>query len=100
MGVGRREAFGVRQLAAALFLCATNVPGTGSAGSRKQRVCPHICIRGVPPQTSATADRNKGQYGGHAAIGAQNPNNEPGTFSVGEAQITSLALYLQNDLAV
>ncbi|NLH73649.1 MAG: hypothetical protein GX456_11400 [Verrucomicrobia bacterium] len=26
MGVGRREAFGVRQLAAALFLCANNVP--------------------------------------------------------------------------
>ncbi|NLH74765.1 MAG: hypothetical protein GX456_17080 [Verrucomicrobia bacterium] len=25
MGVGRREAFGVRQLAAALFLCASNV---------------------------------------------------------------------------
>ncbi|HOK76312.1 MAG TPA: hypothetical protein PLW35_01150 [Verrucomicrobiota bacterium] len=25
MGVGRREAFGVRQLAAALFLCANNV---------------------------------------------------------------------------
>ncbi|NLH72862.1 MAG: hypothetical protein GX456_07390 [Verrucomicrobia bacterium] len=26
MGVGRREAFGVRQLAAALFLCPNNVP--------------------------------------------------------------------------
>ncbi|NLH75189.1 MAG: hypothetical protein GX456_19260 [Verrucomicrobia bacterium] len=29
--VGRREALGVRQLAAALFLCAKNVPGTISA---------------------------------------------------------------------
>ena len=27
------------------------------------------------PQTSATADWNKGQFEGHAAIGAQNPNN-------------------------
>ncbi|NLH73179.1 MAG: hypothetical protein GX456_09020 [Verrucomicrobia bacterium] len=31
LGVGMREAFGVRQLAAALFLCANNVPGTISA---------------------------------------------------------------------
>ena len=31
VGVGRREAFGVRQLAAALFVCASNVPGTISA---------------------------------------------------------------------
>ncbi|HOK76526.1 MAG TPA: hypothetical protein PLW35_02260 [Verrucomicrobiota bacterium] len=31
MGVGRREALGVRQLAAALLPGATNVPGTGSA---------------------------------------------------------------------
>ncbi|NLH74052.1 MAG: hypothetical protein GX456_13430 [Verrucomicrobia bacterium] len=30
-GVERREAFGVRQLAAALSLCANNVPGTISA---------------------------------------------------------------------
>ncbi|NLH74073.1 MAG: hypothetical protein GX456_13535 [Verrucomicrobia bacterium] len=28
MRVGRRKAFGVRQLAAAFFLCANNVPGT------------------------------------------------------------------------
>ncbi|NLH72570.1 MAG: hypothetical protein GX456_05910 [Verrucomicrobia bacterium] len=28
VGVGRREAFGVRQLAAALFLCINNVPVT------------------------------------------------------------------------
>ena len=28
---GRREALGVRQLAAALFLCTNNVPGTRSA---------------------------------------------------------------------
>ncbi|NLH74069.1 MAG: hypothetical protein GX456_13515 [Verrucomicrobia bacterium] len=28
MGVGRREALGVRQLAAVFFLCANNVPGT------------------------------------------------------------------------
>ncbi len=26
VGVGKREAFGVRQLAAALFLCPNNVP--------------------------------------------------------------------------
>ncbi|NLH75283.1 MAG: hypothetical protein GX456_19735 [Verrucomicrobia bacterium] len=31
VGVGRPEALGVRQLAAALLLCATNVPGTRSA---------------------------------------------------------------------
>ena len=31
VGVGRREALGVRQLAAALFLCANNVSGTTSA---------------------------------------------------------------------
>ncbi|HOK78651.1 MAG TPA: hypothetical protein PLW35_13140 [Verrucomicrobiota bacterium] len=31
VGVGRREALGVRQLAAALSLCANNVPGTISA---------------------------------------------------------------------
>ncbi|NLH72222.1 MAG: hypothetical protein GX456_04140 [Verrucomicrobia bacterium] len=31
VGVGRREAFGVRQLAAALFLCTNNVPRTRSA---------------------------------------------------------------------
>jgi len=31
VGVGGREALGVRQLAAALFSCANNVPGTGSA---------------------------------------------------------------------
>jgi len=31
VGVGRRQALGVRQLAAALFLCTNNVPGTRSA---------------------------------------------------------------------
>ncbi|HOK77080.1 MAG TPA: hypothetical protein PLW35_05085 [Verrucomicrobiota bacterium] len=31
VGVGRREALGVRQLAAALSLCANNVPGTRPA---------------------------------------------------------------------
>ncbi|NLH72752.1 MAG: hypothetical protein GX456_06840, partial [Verrucomicrobia bacterium] len=35
----------------------------------------------VPPQTSAAADWNKGQLAGHAAIRAQNPNNEPVTLS-------------------
>ncbi len=35
VGVGRREAFGVRQLAAALVLC------------RKQRVCPHMAPFGL-----------------------------------------------------
>ncbi len=41
----------------------------------KQRVCPHIGIRGLPPQTSATADRNKGQFVGRIAIRNQNLNN-------------------------
>ncbi|NLH71782.1 MAG: hypothetical protein GX456_01855 [Verrucomicrobia bacterium] len=31
VGVGRREALGVRQLTAALFLCPNNVLGTRSA---------------------------------------------------------------------
>ncbi|NLH73481.1 MAG: hypothetical protein GX456_10555 [Verrucomicrobia bacterium] len=31
VGVGKREAFGVRQLAAALFSCPSSVPGTRSA---------------------------------------------------------------------
>ncbi|NLH71930.1 MAG: hypothetical protein GX456_02620 [Verrucomicrobia bacterium] len=81
MGVGRREAFGVRQLAAALFLCANNVLGTISALRRRQRVCPHIGIRMVPPHTSATADSNKGQFAGHAALRGQDPNYEPVTLS-------------------
>ncbi|NLH74129.1 MAG: hypothetical protein GX456_13815 [Verrucomicrobia bacterium] len=42
LGVGRREAFGVRQLAAALFLCTNNLPGTRSALRTKQRACPRI----------------------------------------------------------
>ncbi|NLH72685.1 MAG: hypothetical protein GX456_06500 [Verrucomicrobia bacterium] len=157
VGVCRREAFGVRQLAAALFLCPNNVsvpishfphqpddrscdafrsrkpghrtytgwvrrriaallptrwrkhrrsgarpssaesirrpdltpvsiipirrPDLERLGMRKQRVCPHIGIRGVPLQTSATADWNKGQFESHAAIRGQNPNNEPVTLS-------------------
>ncbi|HOK77656.1 MAG TPA: hypothetical protein PLW35_08040 [Verrucomicrobiota bacterium] len=66
VGVGRREAFGVRQLAAALFLCPNNVP---------------VPIRGVPPQTSAAADWSKGQFAGHAELRGQNPNCEPVTLS-------------------
>ncbi|NLH72399.1 MAG: hypothetical protein GX456_05035 [Verrucomicrobia bacterium] len=46
VGAGGREAFGVRQLAAAFFSCPNNVPGTISARRRKQRVCPHIGARG------------------------------------------------------
>ncbi|NLH72823.1 MAG: hypothetical protein GX456_07195, partial [Verrucomicrobia bacterium] len=42
MGVGRREALGVRQLAAALSSCSNNVPVPISAWHRKQRVCPHM----------------------------------------------------------
>ncbi|NLH73713.1 MAG: hypothetical protein GX456_11725 [Verrucomicrobia bacterium] len=42
VGVGRREAFGVRQLAAAFFLRTNNLPRTRSAWCTKQRVCPHI----------------------------------------------------------
>ncbi|MDH7502293.1 MAG: protein kinase [Verrucomicrobiota bacterium] len=47
---------------------------------REQRVCPHVGIRGVPPQTSATADWNKGQFAGHATISGQNSNYEPVTL--------------------
>ncbi|NLH74800.1 MAG: hypothetical protein GX456_17260 [Verrucomicrobia bacterium] len=81
MGVGRREALGVRQLAAALFLCPNNVSVPISAWRRKQCVCTHVGIREVPPQTSATADRNKGQFAGHAAIRGPHPNSEPVTLS-------------------
>jgi len=35
LGVGRREAFGVRQLAAALFLCPNNEPVTLSSSLPK-----------------------------------------------------------------
>ncbi|NLH74302.1 MAG: hypothetical protein GX456_14710 [Verrucomicrobia bacterium] len=80
VGVGKREALGVRQLAAALFLCANNVPRTRSAWYHKQCVCPHICIRGVATQTSVTADCYKGQSARHAAIRRQDPNNEPVTL--------------------
>ena len=80
LGVGGREALGVRQLAAAFFSCPNNVPGTISAWRRKQRVCPHVSIRGVPPQTSATAVWNKEQSEGHAVIRGQNSNTEPVTL--------------------
>ncbi|NLH72114.1 MAG: hypothetical protein GX456_03555 [Verrucomicrobia bacterium] len=50
-------------------------------GMRKQRVCPHIGIRGGPAQTSAAADWNKGQSAGHPAIRRQNQNCEPVTLS-------------------
>ncbi|NLH73794.1 MAG: hypothetical protein GX456_12135 [Verrucomicrobia bacterium] len=52
-------------------------PGRALSARGKQSVCPHICIRGVPPQTSAAADWNKGQFAGHAVIRGQYPNNEP-----------------------
>ncbi|NLH75229.1 MAG: hypothetical protein GX456_19460, partial [Verrucomicrobia bacterium] len=42
VGIGRREAFGVRQLAAALSFGTNKAPGTGSAWRTKQRVCPHM----------------------------------------------------------
>ncbi|NLH73195.1 MAG: hypothetical protein GX456_09100 [Verrucomicrobia bacterium] len=154
MGVGRREAFGVRQLAAALSSCPNTVsvpifrpparrpiighvsitqigpPKMHRLGAAKNRRAPAgalqktptvgsaavlgrinpttdpmprlhhanaapehspagdaqtTCLspyrhRGVPPQSSAAADRNKGQFAGHAAIKAQNPNNEPVTL--------------------
>jgi len=57
-------------------------PNIHRLGMRKQRVCPHICIRGVPTQTPATEDWNKGQFARHAAIRGQNPNIEPGTLFV------------------
>ncbi|NLH71433.1 MAG: hypothetical protein GX456_00090 [Verrucomicrobia bacterium] len=56
-------------------------PNIHRLGMHKQRVCPHIGIRGVPPQTRATADWNTGQSAGHAAIKGQNRNNEPVTLS-------------------
>ncbi len=43
----------------------------------KQRVCPHIGIRGVSRQASATSDWSMRQFAGHAAIRGQHPNNEP-----------------------
>ncbi|NLH74029.1 MAG: hypothetical protein GX456_13315 [Verrucomicrobia bacterium] len=41
VGVGRREALGVRQLAAALFFCTNNEPGTllASSGGKTQTAC-------------------------------------------------------------
>ncbi|NLH71862.1 MAG: hypothetical protein GX456_02270 [Verrucomicrobia bacterium] len=68
MGVGRREAFGVRQLAAALFLCTNNMPVPISAS------------RGSSTDFG-NADRNNCQFAGHAAIRVQNPNCEPVTLS-------------------
>ncbi|NLH72111.1 MAG: hypothetical protein GX456_03540 [Verrucomicrobia bacterium] len=56
-------------------------PNIHRLGMHKQRVCPHICIRGGPAQTSAAADRNKGQFADHAATKGQDPNNEPVTLS-------------------
>ncbi|HOK78139.1 MAG TPA: hypothetical protein PLW35_10515, partial [Verrucomicrobiota bacterium] len=67
-GVGRREALGVRQLAAALLSCASTVPVPISACHRKHRACPRKSIRGIHPQTSAAADWNKRQFAGRAAI--------------------------------
>ncbi|NLH73020.1 MAG: hypothetical protein GX456_08215 [Verrucomicrobia bacterium] len=58
------------------------VPEAGEAlrVHHKQRVCPHIGIRGVPPQTWAAADWNKRQFADHTAIRGQDPNNEPVTL--------------------
>ncbi|NLH73121.1 MAG: hypothetical protein GX456_08725 [Verrucomicrobia bacterium] len=47
MGVGRREALGVRQLAAALFLCPNNVPVPISAPTPRgdpRRSEPTTCL--------------------------------------------------------
>ncbi|HOK77401.1 MAG TPA: hypothetical protein PLW35_06725, partial [Verrucomicrobiota bacterium] len=60
-------------------------PNIQRLGMDKQRVCPHVGIRGVPPRTSAIAHWNRGQYTVHACVGAQNPNNpnnEPVTLFV------------------
>jgi len=43
-------------------------PNVHRLGMHKQRVCPYIGIRGAPAQTWATADWNKGQFTGYAAI--------------------------------
>ncbi len=54
--------------------------GTACGSPTQLRVCPHVGIRRVQPQTSATGDWDKGQFAGHAASRAQNPNNEPVTL--------------------
>ncbi|NLH73141.1 MAG: hypothetical protein GX456_08830 [Verrucomicrobia bacterium] len=66
VGVGRREAFGVRQLAAALFSCPNNVSGTISAWRPKQSACPHI---GIPRKATCLA-----------LYWSQHPDNEPVTL--------------------
>ncbi|NLH72395.1 MAG: hypothetical protein GX456_05010 [Verrucomicrobia bacterium] len=75
MGVGSREALGVRQLAAALFLCANIVPGTISAWRTRQRVCPHICTgeilepsHSTPNNPLALLSRNVNHYVRPAAV--------------------------------
>ncbi|MDH7503878.1 MAG: hypothetical protein QHJ82_14370, partial [Verrucomicrobiota bacterium] len=45
VGVGRREAFGVRQLAAALFFCPNNVPVPISHSPPRFREQTHSCTR-------------------------------------------------------
>jgi len=66
LGVGSREAFGVRQLAAALFSCPNNVSGTISAWRPKQSACPHI---GIPRKATCLA-----------LYWSQHPDNEPVTL--------------------
>ncbi|NLH73609.1 MAG: hypothetical protein GX456_11195 [Verrucomicrobia bacterium] len=68
MGVGRREALGVRQLAAALFLWPNNVPVPISASEGFLRRL------GSPAW-------DKGQSAGRAVIWGQNRNSEPVTLS-------------------
>ncbi|MGC8990251.1 MAG: hypothetical protein ACP5MD_09040, partial [Verrucomicrobiia bacterium] len=67
--VGRREAFGVRQLAAALFLCANNVSVPMSAFEGFLRRLRQLRI-GTRDNLQATPQS-----------GAQNPNYEPVTLS-------------------
>jgi len=92
VGVGGREALGcsgpwqARSVWSAAACCRF-VPmpkqrAWNQIGMTPQTTClsPYQHPRG-PPQTSPTADWNKGQCTGHAAIRAQNPNNVPVTLS-------------------
>ena len=56
-------------------------PGHSPAGDAQTTCLSPYRHPGSPPHTSAAADWNKGQFAGHIAIRAQNPNNEPVTLS-------------------
>ncbi|NLH71774.1 MAG: hypothetical protein GX456_01815 [Verrucomicrobia bacterium] len=71
MGVGRREALGVRQLAAALFLCANNVPVPISVpegflhGLRQARIRTRGNLRARPESECKTQTTSLSLYPTH-----------------------------------